>query len=207
MLTSSSPWLFAGCHVLRRQSVPGHPPCALISLITLQKVCRPLSDRCFAFLCLLLSLSRSLALCSCQGAYAAIPEDDIVFRDLQDSQYLHYAGLAPAGELHPLGTGSLLILLLSGHRSAAFSFSLAQSRPRAMRSAKISCLPRKEVIQPHLPIRLPCYDFTPVIDLTFGSWSLAVTSLTSGALNSHGVTGGVYKARERIHRDMLIRDY
>ena len=26
---------------------------------------------------------------------------------------------------------------------------------------------RKEVIQPHLPIRLPCYDFTPVIGLTF----------------------------------------
>ena len=68
-------------------------------------------------------------------------------------------------------------------------------------------LPRKEVIQPHLPIRLPCYDFTPVIGLTFGSWLLAVTSLTSGAPNSHGVTGGVYKARERIHRGMLIRDY
>ena len=68
-------------------------------------------------------------------------------------------------------------------------------------------LPRKEVIQPHLPIRLPCYDFTPVIDLTFVSWLLAVTSLPSGATNSHGVTGGVYKARERIHRGMLIRDY
>ena len=68
-------------------------------------------------------------------------------------------------------------------------------------------LPRKEVIQPHLPIRLPCYDFTPVIGLTFGSWLLAVTSLTSGVPNSHGVTGGVYKARERIHRGMLIRDY
>ena len=66
---------------------------------------------------------------------------------------------------------------------------------------------RKEVIQPHLPIRLPCYDFTPVIDLTFGGWLLAVTSPTSGAINSHGVTGGVYKARERIHRGMLIRDY
>jgi hypothetical protein len=26
---------------------------------------------------------------------------------------------------------------------------------------------RKEVIQPHLPIRLPCYDFTPVISPTF----------------------------------------
>ena len=66
---------------------------------------------------------------------------------------------------------------------------------------------RKEVIQPHLPIRLPCYDFTPVIGSTFGSSSLTVRSLTSGISNSHGVTGGVYKTRERIHRDMLIRDY
>ena len=66
---------------------------------------------------------------------------------------------------------------------------------------------RKEVIQPHLPIRLPCYDFTPVIGPTFGSSLLAVGSLTSGVTNSHGVTGGVYKTRELIHRDMLIRDY
>ena len=70
-----------------------------------------------------------------------------------------------------------------------------------------SGLPRKEVIQPHLPIRLPCYDFTPVIGLTFDGCLLAVTSPASGAPNSHGVTGGVYKARERIHRGMLIRDY
>ena len=68
-------------------------------------------------------------------------------------------------------------------------------------------LPRKEVIQPHLPIRLPCYDFTPVIGLTFAGCALSVHSPASGAPNSHGVTGGVYKARERIHRDMLIRDY
>ena len=66
---------------------------------------------------------------------------------------------------------------------------------------------RKEVIQPHLPIRLPCYDFTPVIRPAFGSCSLSVGSLTSGIADSHGVTGGVYKTRERIHRDMLIRDY
>ena len=72
---------------------------------------------------------------------------------------------------------------------------------------QISCLPRKEVIQPHLPIRLPCYDFTPVIGLTFDGCFLAVGSPASGAPNSHGVTGGVYKARERIHRDILIRDY
>jgi len=66
---------------------------------------------------------------------------------------------------------------------------------------------RKEVIQPHLPIRLPCYDFTPVISPTFGSSPLAVESLTSGVADSHGVTGGVYKTRERIHRGVLIRDY
>ena len=66
---------------------------------------------------------------------------------------------------------------------------------------------RKEVIQPHLPIRLPCYDFTPVIGSTFGSSLLAVRSLTSGITNSHGVTGGVYKTRERIHRSILICDY
>ena len=66
---------------------------------------------------------------------------------------------------------------------------------------------RKEVIQPHLPIRLPCYDFTPVIGPAFGSSLLAVESLTSGVADSHGVTGGVYKTRERIHRGILIRDY
>ena len=66
---------------------------------------------------------------------------------------------------------------------------------------------RKEVIQPHLPIRLPCYDFTPVINPTFGSSLLAVRPLTSGVADSHGVTGGVYKTRERIHRSILICDY
>ena len=76
-----------------------------------------------------------------------------------------------------------------------------------LRCFHLRLLPRKEVIQPHLPIRLPCYDFTPVIDLTLGCWLLAVTSPTLGTPNSHGVTGGVYKARERIHRGMLIRDY
>ena len=65
----------------------------------------------------------------------------------------------------------------------------------------------KEVIQPHVPVRLPCYDFTPVIDHTVVGAILAVRLTTSGETHSHGVTGGVYKARERIHRDILIRDY
>jgi hypothetical protein len=63
------------------------------------------------------------------------------------------------------------------------------------------------VIQPLLPERLPCYDFTPVIGATIKTCLLAVSSAFLSSTNSHGVTGGVYKARERIHRGMLIRDY
>ena len=66
---------------------------------------------------------------------------------------------------------------------------------------------RKEVIQPLVLERLPCYDFTPIIEPTFGRAPFAVRLRTSGVPDSHGVTGGVYKARERIHRGMLIRDY
>ena len=66
---------------------------------------------------------------------------------------------------------------------------------------------RKEVIQPHLPIRLPCYDFTPVTNPTVVRALLTVKLPTSGEDHSHGLTGGVYKTRERIHRDILIRDY
>ena len=68
-------------------------------------------------------------------------------------------------------------------------------------------LPRKEVIQPHLPVRLPCYDFTPVVNNSLGACFPKVSSATSALVGSHGVTGGVYKARERIHRGVLIRDY
>ncbi len=56
-------------------------------------------------------------------------------------------------------------------------------------------------------VRLPCYDFTPVTGPAFDSSPLSVGSLASGVADSHGVTGGVYKTRERIHRDILIRDY
>ena len=65
----------------------------------------------------------------------------------------------------------------------------------------------KEVIQPQVPLRLPCYDFTPIADVAVGAPYPRIRVTTSGATNSHGVTGGVYKARERIHRGMLIRDY
>ena len=78
---------------------------------------------------------------------------------------------------------------------------------RGFRQCHLPGLHRKEVIQPHLPIRLPCYDFTPIIGPTFDGWLLAVTPPASGVADFRGVTGGVYKARERIHRSLLICDY
>ena len=63
------------------------------------------------------------------------------------------------------------------------------------------------MIQPLVLERLPCYDFTPITDPTFDCCLLAVSLQASGVTDSHGVTGGVYKAWERIHRDILIRDY
>ena len=65
----------------------------------------------------------------------------------------------------------------------------------------------KEVIQPQVPLGLPCYDFTPVMNHTVVSVLPKVRLPTSVTAHSHGVTGGVYKARERIHRGILIHDY
>ena len=78
-------------------------------------------------------------------------------------------------------------------------------RPSLYKNVEI--LLRKEVIQPHLPVRLPCYDFAPVTDLTLGSSPPKVGTLALGTTGFHGVTGGVYKTRERIHRGVLIHDY
>ena len=70
-----------------------------------------------------------------------------------------------------------------------------------------AALLRKEVIQPQVLLQLPCYDFTPITKFTIETWPLAVTSASSSAPGFRDVTGGVYKARERIHRIILIHDY
>ena len=92
-----------------------------------------------------------------------------------------------------------------------FAFQLAFRRAASLATKRynptLTGSLRKEVIQPLVLERLPCYDFTPVTGPAFGSSFRLVRSLTSGVTDSHGVTGGVYKTRERIHRDMLIRDY
>ena len=107
--------------------------------------------------------------------------------------------------------GKTLCPLVSGYgKGCAGGGSPSISRAvvvRFIQNVAASDFLRKEVIQPQVPLRLPCYDFTPVADLTVDGCLLAVSAPASGKTNSHGVTGGVYKARERIHRGMLIRDY
>ena len=98
-------------------------------------------------------------------------------------------------------------LLFSFQRSTSLGRFFRSSKTEQEISASLYFLLRKEVIHPHVPVGIPCYDFTPIINPTLDSSLLAVRPPASGVINSHGVTGGVYKARERIHRDMLIRDY
>jgi hypothetical protein len=81
---------------------------------------------------------------------------------------------------------------------------MLRKRWRQGRSPERMRLPRKEVIQPQLPLQLPCYDFVPVTDPTFDGCVLAVRPPASGVASSHDVTGGVYKTRERIHRSIAV---
>ena len=135
--------------------------------------------------------------------------------------------MAPPIILVGLGRFELPTSPLSGVRSNQLSYRPKASRclnidlrSRAITYQQITCegarafickgvfvYSLKEVIQPHVPVRLPCYDFTPVISHTVVSALPRVKLPTSGATYFHGVTGGVYKTRERIHRDILIRDY
>ena len=71
-----------------------------------------------------------------------------------------------------------------------------------LRSPCREFLLRKEVIQPHVPVRLPCYDFTLLTGHSLDGFFLAVRPPALRAPDSDGVTGGVYKARERIHRGL-----
>ena len=95
---------------------------------------------------------------------------------------------------------------MKGHEDGGYVL-WKERRTSDTRSAQYARILRKEVIQPQVPLRLPCYDFTPVADPTVVRCLLTVSARPSGETNSHGVTGGVYKAWERIHRGMLIRDY
>ena len=83
-----------------------------------------------------------------------------------------------------------------------FKYATTCAKHVATSMYNLFILLRKEVIQPHLPVRLPCYDLVPLTNHTFDASLLTVGSAASGAVNSGGLTGGVYKTRERIHGAM-----
>ena len=139
---------------------------------------------------------------------------------LRARQALSQLSYSPLTERNLVGQGRLELPTspLSGVRSNQLSY-----RPKAVNLVILSYQPYKmktnvwtligvslsfkEVIQPQVPLGLPCYDFTPVMNHSVVIALPKVRLTTSGATHSHGVTGGVYKARERIHRGILIHDY
>ena len=56
-----------------------------------------------------------------------------------------------------------------------------------------------ELFQPHLPVRLPSYCLFPITGIALGR---PLGERPSGTPGFHGLTGGVYEARERIRRAM-----
>ena len=178
-----SPRIIAACRVLLRLPVPRHPPCAL---------------GIFAFARALARAGRhSTRPAATRAAGALAIRCDLLFVQKKIS-FATLCGSQGTARASP--------------RDRTLRAGDGEERerrvpPRIVCLSQERILPRKEVIQPHLPVRLPCYDFTPLTLHTFGASPLSVGPATSGADDSGGVTGGVYKARERIHRGVLIRDY
>src|SRR5215210_6549437 len=145
-LFSDSPRLIAAVHALHRLLVPRHPPCALPILTVIWRLTDPRVDEAPGD-------TRLLAwLCSFQGPRRGASR--IGTRSLKTQQHeAHEQARAPPGP-------------------ADISVAAGRLRRRGMRRPPPRPLqswsfPRKEVIQPHLPVRLPCYDFTPVTGPTF----------------------------------------
>ena len=144
---------------------------------------------------------------------SGVRSNQLSYRPAVLSLFLKIKGLTPQNRITKLPYLMPCETLVSTLRLFSECFSFCHMSPFApspmwpwKEALWLFCL-RKEVIQPLLPQRLPCYDFTPITAHTLVRCLPKVGPRTSGTNDSHGVTGGVYKARERIHRGMLIRDY
>jgi hypothetical protein len=142
------PEAIAANSALHRLLAPGHPPCALTSLkrTNYRSSC--------------IELARSHA-----------SSDDA--HDQHLIRLSRFATEGPGDVIRPprLGDEHLLLLLVvrgATKTHAAHPAGSLRIRPSSppQGSRGVRFLLRKEVIQPHLPVRLPCYDFTPIIDPT-----------------------------------------
>ena len=208
-MLGSSPRLIAACNVLHRLPAPRHPPGALCNL----------PRRCSR------SLWSSQGPCSVPRPTACRRSNVAAGSSVIRSPYVIPPALVLRGgqstsrrcvpqpsKLHSV-SDALRRPRSVGHnrtrrspqRGDEVSNARLASDPRSWTALAAAIrLLRKEVIQPHLPVRLPCYDLAPVAGFTLNSaWPAnRLQQLSSGPPNSHGLTGGVYKVRERIHRAM-----
>ena len=192
-LFSAYPRLFAAVHALHRLLVPRHPPCALpiLTVITRPARSRTRGD------------TRLLAwLCSFQGPRRGARPGWALGLSKLNSMGRARRARAPPGPVDvSVAAPAARHEAVDRARRKPGRAAPARNAPAAERPLQSWSFPRKEVIQPHLPVRLPCYDFTPVTSPTFdGSLPKGVRPPASGVACFRGVTGGVYKARERIHR-------
>ena len=174
-MVSSFPRLIAAAHVLHRLLAPRHPPCALVLLI-----------RKNTFYCRYGVFKVRVGRCPREEPSASGRSLKTQQRESRGSSR---EGATPATSRSTYSGEPEHRTVPKDHRTS-----------RTPAGVTAPAFPRKEVIQPHLPVRLPCYDFTPIIDPTFDGCLLAVSSPASGIADFRGVTGGVYKTRVRIHR-------
>src|SRR2546423_13273975 len=175
MRVCRSPELFAAYRGLPRLRVPRHPPHAFVRLTTIPHR---------------------------QAEHARSSRVTILRKSTQFDSLSHDLPLLP------LSNSDAKCRATARHeRTIEMGIGCRDVRPTVRFSADLvrgglTHQSVKEVIQPQVPLRLPCYDFAPVTALAFGRLPLVaqVATRTSGAHSFHGVTGGVYKARERIHR-------
>ncbi len=177
-LVSISPGLIAAAHVLHRLLAPRHPPCALVLLISKNTLC-------CRYGVFKVHAGRRPAV----REIPRTPLEAVLARSLKTQQRADY----------------YIEVDVISRRTQSSDEDLEEIDINELGAYRDNCpgIPRKEVIQPQLPLRLPCYDFTPIINPTFdGCLPKRVSPPASGIADFRGVTGGVYKARERIHRDV-----
>ena len=137
-MVSSFPGLIAAAHVLRRLLAPRHPPCALVLLIRRE----PVFHR--------------------YGVFKVHAEE----RPAGTGFSLSHHG-PPKQAVSQNSTVFSTTRSTYSRRARSPDEAEAPSTGRAPTGVIAPVFPRKEVIQPQLPLRLPCYDFTPIIDPTF----------------------------------------
>ena len=139
---NASPWLIAVVHALHRLLVPRHPPCALTILtVIIEFSSSPPGET---------------------GRAEKMPS-------FATCQLVRFSRTGEKPAPRRSSGRSLKTQQRTGSRPPPGSVDMLGRRPasRAGTAGSQRELPRKEVIQPHLPVRLPCYDFTPITSPTF----------------------------------------